>query len=188
MFTDIKNFTTFAEATPPNRLATLLGHYFEAMTRAVTVHGGTVDKYIGDALMVMWNAPTESAAHAEQACRAALACVEATRALFASDVWKDVPPLTTRFGIHTGEVMVGHFGAPERFNYTALGDGVNLAARLEGQNKEYGTTILVSAAVAQLVEHAFELRLVARVAVRGKSQETDVFELVGALDTERSRP
>src|SRR5262249_17266272 len=155
---DIEGFTTFAETTPPERLALLLGAYFAAMTEAVTAHGGTVDKYIGDALMVMWNAPASQADHAERACRAALACRRAGEALFASELWRGVPPLNPRFGIHSDEVMVGHFGAPERFAYTALGDGVNLAARLEGLNKAYGTTILVSGAVAAQVRDKLVLR------------------------------
>jgi adenylate cyclase len=179
MFTDIKDFTTFAEPLPPERLATLLGRYFEVMTAAVTAHGGTVDKYIGDALMVMWNAPAAVADHAARACRAALACVAAADALCASAEWRGLPPLHTRFGIHTGDVMVGHFGAPERFSYTALGDGVNLAARLEALNKQYGTTILVSGAVAAAVGDEFVLRPVGRVTVKGKTQAVDVFELRG---------
>ena len=186
LFTDIKDFTTFAESLPPERLATLLGRYFEVMTAAVAAHDGTVDKYIGDALMVMWNAPIAVADHAARACRAALACAAAGAALFASDEWRGLPPLTTRFGIHTGEVMVGHFGAPSRFSYTALGDGVNLAARLEGLNKQYGTTILVSAAVAAEVGDAFELRPVDRVTVKGKTQAVDVFELRGVATARTS--
>jgi adenylate cyclase len=180
LFTDIKDFTTFAEALPPERLATLLGRYFEVMTAAVTQQGGTVDKYIGDALMVLWNAPVAVADHAARACRAALACVAAAHALCASEEWRGLPPLTTRFGIHTGDVMVGHFGAPARFSYTALGDGVNLAARLEGLNKQYGTTILVSAAVEAAVRGEFDFAAVGRVTVKGKTQAVDVFELRGA--------
>ena len=183
LFTDIKDFTTFAESLPPERLAALLGRYFEVMTAAVAAEGGTIDKYIGDALMVLWNAPVAVADHAARACRAALACVEASRALCASDEWRGLPVLHTRFGIHTGDVMVGHFGAPERFSYTALGDGVNLAARLEGLNKQYGTTILVSAAVEEAVRGQFELRPVDRVTVKGKTQPVDVFELCGACQT-----
>jgi adenylate cyclase len=181
LFTDIKDFTTFAEALPPERLAALLGRYFEVMTAAVAAQGGTVDKYIGDALMVLWNAPVAVEDHAARACRAALACVEASRALCTSEEWRGLPVLHTRFGIHTGDVMVGHFGAPERFSYTALGDGVNLAARLEGLNKQYGTTILVSAAVADAVRGQFDLRPVDRVTVKGKTQPVDVFELRGTL-------
>ncbi len=179
LFTDVEGFTSFAETLPPERLAQLLGHYFAAMTAAVTATGGTVDKYIGDALMVLWNAPTACADHPARACRAALACLDAGRALFASPEWSGMPPLHTRFGIHSGEVMVGHFGAPERFSYTALGDGVNLAARLEALNKQYGTTILVSGAVAAAIGDEFALRRLDRVAVKGKSQGVEVFELLG---------
>jgi adenylate cyclase len=185
MFTDIEGFTTFAETTPPERLALLLGAYFAAMTEAVTAHGGTVDKYIGDALMVMWNAPASQPDHALRACRAALACRRAGDALFASELWQGVPPLNTRFGIHTDDVMVGHFGAPERFAYTALGDGVNLASRLEGLNKAYGTTILVSGAVAEKVRGTLLLRHLDRVAVKGKLQGVDVYELLGEAEEAR---
>jgi adenylate cyclase len=181
LFTDIEGFTSFAETMPPERLAQLLGHYFAVMTKAVGEEGGTVDKYIGDALMVLWNAPVAQPDHAERACRAALACVQASAQLFASPVWRGVPPLNTRFGIHCDTVMVGHFGAPERFAYTAIGDGVNLASRLEGLNKEYGTSILVSGAVAERVRNRFELRQIDRVAVKGKAQGVDIYELLGAV-------
>jgi adenylate cyclase len=187
LFSDVEGFTSFAETMPPERLALLLGHYFAAMTAAVTATGGTVDKYIGDALMVLWNAPTACDSHERRACRAALACIDAGRALFASPEWAGMPPLHTRFGIHTDEVMVGHFGAPERFSYTALGDGVNLAARLEALNKQYGTTILVSGAVAAAIGDEFALRRLDRVAVKGKSQGVEVFELLGyAADATRA--
>jgi adenylate cyclase len=186
LFTDIEGFTSFAETTPPERLALLLGHYFAALTGAVTATGGAVDKYIGDALMVLWNAPTACAEHAARACRAALACVAAADALFDSPAWAGAPRLHTRFGIHSDEVMVGHFGAPERFSYTALGDGVNLAARLEALNKQYGTTILVSGAVVAAIGDEFALRRLDRVAVKGKSRGIDVYELLGyASDASR---
>jgi adenylate cyclase len=129
--------------------------------------------------MVLWNAPAAQPDHAERACRAALACRRAGAELFASELWRGVPPLHTRFGIHTDEVMIGHFGAPERFAYTALGDGVNLASRLEGLNKAYGTTILVSGVVAERVRDKLCLRHLDRVAVKGKVQGVDIYELIG---------
>jgi adenylate cyclase len=178
MFTDIKGFTTLSETLPPDRLAQLLGAYLEAMTGAVEKAGGTVDKYIGDAVMAMWNAPVPREGHALAGCRAALACVAATDELFKSAAWGGMEPLVTRFGIHTAEVMVGHFGSPARLSYTAIGDGVNLAARLEGLNKQYGTTILVSDTVAKAAGSALELRRIDRVAVKGKSQAIEVHELI----------
>jgi adenylate cyclase len=193
MFTDIANFTTHAESLPPGELAEALGRYLEAATRAVESTGGTVDKYIGDALMVLWNAPSPDAQHPVSACRAALACAAATRELCASHWWRDagLPPWRTRFGVHTDRVLVGNFGAPDRLSYTAMGDGVNLAARLEGLNKVYGTTILVSDEVRRRTGAEFVFRRLDRVAVKGKTHPVDVHELVGragdvAVEAQRS--
>ncbi len=179
MFTDIEGFTTLAEQLPPDALARHLGDYLEAMTSSVEVTSGTIDKYIGDAVMAFWNAPVAVERHAERACEAVLACQAATRALYASPAWQGLPPLVTRFGLHTAEVMVGHFGARSRFNYTALGDGVNLAARLEPLCKQYGVTVLVSEAIAEAAHEKYLFRRVDRVAVKGKARAIDVFELLG---------
>ncbi len=182
MFTDIKDFTTLAEHLPPDRLAQLLGEYFQAMTAPVLETDGTVDKYIGDAVMAIWNAPKPCDDHAVRACRAALACVEATRKLFATPAWGGMPALVTRFGLHTDDVLVGHFGAPNRMSFTAMGDGVNLAARLEGLNKQYGTTLLVSEAVYDKAKTTFAFRRIDRVAVKGRTKGVDVYELLGETE------
>ncbi len=179
LFTDIRDFTSFSERLAPDALAAALGRYLEAMTLAVHAHGGTVDKYIGDAVMALWNAPEPCADHASRACAAALACRNATEALFATSAWDALPPFYTRFGLHRDDVMVGHFGAPDRLSYTALGDGVNLASRLEGLNKAYGTQILVSEAVRRGAGDSFAFRLVDIVAVKGKSKGVPVYELLG---------
>jgi len=179
LFTDVQDFTTLSERLPPDVLAKALGRYFEAMTAAIHASGGTVDKYIGDAVMAFWNAPEPRPDHPAHACAAALSCLEATRALMSGPEWDGLPAFRTRFGLHRQEVMVGHFGAPDRISYTALGDGVNLASRLEGLNKAYGTTILVSQAVRESVGDAFAFRLVDVVAVKGKSKGVRVFELLG---------
>ena len=188
MFTDIEGFTTHAETLPPARLAEALGRYLEAATVAVEATGGIVDKYIGDALMVIWNAPTPVAAHARAACEAALACAHATATVAESAWWRGegLPPWRTRFGLHTARVLVGHFGAPDRLSYTAMGDGVNLAARLEGLNKAYGTTILASEDTRAQAGDAFVFRLVDRVAVKGKSRGVAVFELLGRATDARA--
>jgi adenylate cyclase len=180
MFTDIADFTSHAEALAPDALAAALGRYLEAATEAVEATGGIVDKYIGDALMVLWNVPDPVPDHPAAACRAALACARATRTLGASDWWRaaGLPPWRTRFGLHADRVLVGNFGAPERLSYTAMGDGVNLAARLEGLNKLYGTTILVSESIrAEVVDQGFVFREVDRVAVKGKSRAITIHEL-----------
>ena len=109
--------------------------------------------------------------------------MQANRALYASPAWAGLPPLVTRFGLHCAKVMVGHFGSPERLSYTALGDGVNLASRLEGLCKQYGLTALVSEAVVQAVGGEFAFRLIDKVAVKGKRQAVRVFELLGVSAT-----
>jgi adenylate cyclase len=180
LFTDIEAFTTLSEKLPPSELAKRLGDYLAAMTNAIEATGGTIDKYIGDAVMAMWNAPSPVPAHPIRACRAVLACKAATRELYASKAWSGLPPLNTRFGIHADRVMVGHFGAPSRLSYTALGDGVNLASRLEPLCKQYGVMSLASETIAQVAKTEFEFRHVDRVAVKGKTKGIDVYELLGA--------
>jgi adenylate cyclase len=178
MFSDIRGFTTLAETTAPDDLAEWLGAYLEAMTRAIRSTGGTIDKFIGDAVMAIWNAPNAVEHHPRQACRAILACKGATRALYASPRWRGRPALVTRFGAHTDRVLVGHFGAPERMSYTALGDGVNLASRLEALGKQYGVTALVSEAIVRSAGDDLLFRRIDKVAVKGKSAAVVVYELL----------
>jgi adenylate cyclase len=179
MFTDIQGFTSFSEKLSPDELARRLGDYLEVMSKAIEGTGGTIDKYIGDAIMAVWNAPVPVARHEHQVCRAALACMDAVRKLYASSTW-GLSPLVTRFGIHKARVMVGHFGTHSRLSYTALGDGVNLAARLEPLCKQYGVVTLASEAIVEEAKDAFVFRRIDRVAVKGKTRATDVFELLGA--------
>lgn len=179
MFSDIEGFTSLSERLTPDALAQALGHYLEAMTAGVRSTHGTVDKFIGDSVMAFWNAPSRLPDHASRAAHAVLACLRATRELYASEAWRGLPPLFTRFGLHTARVMVGHFGAPERLSYTALGDGVNLASRLEGLGKQYGIAALASEAFVAAAGEAFAFRLVDRVAVKGKEQAVRVYELLG---------
>ncbi len=179
MFSDIEGFTTLSEHLPPDQLARHLGDYLEAMTSAVQAASGTIDKYIGDAVMAFWNAPTSLDEHARHACEAVLACKAATAALYDSAAWQGLPRLVTRYGVHTADVMVGNFGARSRLAYTALGDGVNLAARLEPLCKQYGVTVLVSEATVRAAGDGFAFRRVDRVAVKGKAESIDVFELLG---------
>jgi len=177
LFTDIAGFTSLSESLDPDRLASALGQYLEVMTNAIHEHAGTIDKYIGDSVMALWNAPRLCPSHPIKACAAALASTVATRKLFASPAWHGLPLLRTRCGLHMDRVIVGHFGSPDRLNYTALGDGVNLASRLEGLNKIYGTSIIVSETIQQAAMAAFCFRLLDRVAVVGKRQAVKIYEL-----------
>ncbi len=180
MFTDIKGFTSLAETLEPNVLADALGRYLSVMVRIIqTEHRGTIDKFIGDAVMAIWNAPEPVPCHARQACLAALECQREAQALAQLPEWKGLPVFETRFGLHRDVALVGHFGAPDRLNYTAIGDAVNLASRLEALNKQYQTSIIVSESIRAEVRDEFAFRLLDRVAVKGKLQPITIYELLG---------
>ena len=178
LFTDVTNFTRIAEAADPDDLMHQTSRHFAALTQAFLAEGGTVDKFIGDSVMVFWNAPHAQSDHVERACRAALSAKAASDTLNAQFETEGLPPFTVRLGIHSGEAVVGNVGSAERMNYTALGNSVNLAARLEGLNKEYGTTILVSEAVRERAEYCFRFKAIASVIAKGMTTETRVYELV----------
>jgi adenylate cyclase len=181
LFTDITNFTGIAEQAEPDSLMRQTSRHFTALTQAFLAEGGTIDKYIGDAVMVFWNAPHLQHDHVTRACRAALAAKSASEALNAQFLEEGLAPFVTRFGIHIGEVVVGNVGSAERMDYTVLGAGVNLAARLEALNKEYGTSILVSDAVRRRAEGIFKFRPLPPVVAKGMTTETMVHELLGGV-------
>lgn len=169
LFADLAGFTRLAEQLAPEQVAHLINEYLGEMTRIILAHGGTVDKFIGDAVMAFWGAPLpdpEQAHHALAAARAMQAAMQPLNARLASE---GLPPLGMRIGLHQGDAVVGNMGSEARFAYSALGDAVNLASRLEGANKAYGTGILVSAELrAALGEAAAGLRPVDRVRVQGR--------------------
>jgi adenylate cyclase len=179
VFTDVRDFTTIAESADPDILMHQTSRYFSVLTEAFLAEGGTIDKFIGDAVMVFWNAPNPQPDHVERACRAALAARLAGEKLNSQFETEGLKPFVTRFGIHVGDAVVGNLGSTERMNYTALGNTVNLAARLEGLNKQFGTTILVSESVYLRVQQCFQLRAIESVVAKGMTKETRVFELVG---------
>ena len=179
LFSDVQGFTAFADGTEADVVANYLGGYLQVMVSTIQGARGTIDKFIGDSVMAFWNAPEPVEGHAALACRAALECRMALKALYQSPQWDGMPGFETRFGLHACVASVGHFGAPDRFNYTAIGDGVNLASRLESLNKYYGTHIIVSADVRAAAGPGFAFRRLDRVAVKGKSASLDIYELVG---------
>ena len=179
LFSDIAGFTTLSESLAPDELVRELGEYFERMSETVREYQGTVDKYIGDAIMAFWGAPRPFEGHALQACRAALAMRDRLRVMQGQWQREGRPALAARIGINTGVAVVGNIGSPNRMNYTAMGDAVNLASRLEGLNKMYGTDILVGEDTAALVKGAMVLRPIDWVAVKGKAQAVLVHELLG---------
>ena len=181
LFTDVSNFTGISEAADPDSLMRQTSRHFTALTEAFLAQGGTVDKFIGDSVMVFWNAPHLQPDHVERACRAALSAKAASDALNAQFEAEGLPPFAVRIGIHCGDAVVGNVGSTERMNYTVLGNSVNLAARLEGLNKGYGTTILVSEVVRERVERRFRFNPIASVTAKGMTTETRVYELVEAV-------
>jgi len=184
LFTDVRGFTTIAENADPDVLMQQTSRYFTALTDVILSQGGTVDKFIGDAVMAFWNATNHQSDHCERACRAALQATIANDAINRRFEAEGLPPFYTRFGIHVGEAVVGNLGSSERMNYTALGNVVNLAARLEGLNKPYGTQILVSAAVHERIKHRFRCRFVDTVVAKGMAAETRIYELLEELSNE----
>ncbi len=177
MFTDLEGFTALAEKLDPSRLAAVLNEYLSAMSEIIFEEGGTIDKYEGDAIIAFWNAPLEQEDHIRRAVNAALRCGDKLRSLRPrlAELTAGSHGFRMRIGVHSGMAVVGNMGSRMRFNYTVLGDTVNLASRLEGANKVFGTSILVSGAVAE----AFGLdsmRYVARIAVLGRSGAVDVYE------------
>ena len=177
LFTDLKGFTNISEQLGPEQVAQLLNEHFSRATAIIKRHGGTVNRFIGDAIMAIWGAPLADEKHALKACLAAREMQLDMKALREEFTARGLPPIFMRVGIHTGPAIVGNLGAADRFDYTAIGDSVNLAARLEGVNKAYGTEILVSDKTARLLEGALPLRLVDRVIVKGKTEAVEIFTL-----------
>ena len=181
LFTDIDGFASISEKMPPMELALHLEEYFNLMLEELRIGNATVDKLIGDAIMAFWGAPIDNPKHAMSAVRAAWNCTQKLNEL--NKKWRDSgkPKFTTRFGIASGEAVVGNVGASSRLNYTVLGDNVNLASRMEVLNKYYGTSILVTSSVVSQTDDVFMFRHVDRGAVKGKLQVEEIFELLGPI-------
>lgn len=182
MFSDLAGFTTISEGMPPEELVPYLNDYLTEMTNLVFKHRGTLDKYIGDAIMAFWGAPLDDPEHAFNACSCVIEMQELMKRL--QEKWKitNKPIAETRYGVNTGFMVVGNVGSAERFNYTVLGDSVNLAARLEPANKNFGTNVMISEFTYELVKEKFLCRELDRLIVKGKSKPVKVFELIDRMD------
>jgi adenylate cyclase len=179
LFSDIRNFSTIAEGLSPEALVNLLNEYLTAMTQVVFAHHGLLDKYIGDAVMAVYGAPLSDPEHAYQACHTALDMMGALGALQVRWIERGLAYVDIGIGINTATMVVGNMGSDLRFDYTVMGDGVNLASRLEGANKEYRTNILISETTWTQVKDRVATRELDLIRVKGKAQPTRIFEVLG---------
>jgi adenylate cyclase len=175
LFTDLEGFTRFTETIAPERLVATLNAYLDGLCRIATRHGGTIDKIVGDAVHVMFNAPLRQPDHASRALAAAFEMRRFSKDFAALQARNDLAFGMTRIGINTGRAIVGNFGGANRFDYTAHGDAINTAARLEAANKVFGTAILISRATRDAVPNV-KVRPLGKINLRGKDQATEVFE------------
>jgi adenylate cyclase len=184
-FSDLAGFTTMSERLDPERLTLLLNEYLSAMTDIILESGGTIDKYEGDAIIAFWNAPLTQNDHALRAVRTALRCQERLALLRPDFKARFGCDLFMRIGINTGPVVVGNLGSSQRFDYSILGDSANVAARLEGVNKEFDTEILISEACRNQLPSEILVREIARVGVVGRKEPITVFEPLTQGDADR---
>jgi len=183
-FCDLEGFSGQAENMTPDQLLSQLTQYFATMTGAIADERGTIDKFIGDAVMAFWGAPAATDDHALRACRAAIRARRRMAKLQATWRTEGSAAMNVRIGLHSSSVLVGNIGSPERLSYTAIGDGVNVASRLEGMNKEFGSSVCVSDAVLAALGGRGLARPLRKVRVKGRRQEFMVYELLGITGTD----
>jgi adenylate cyclase len=178
MFADVAGFTSLSEGREPAQLVQLMNECFTEITKVIQGHGGTVDKFIGDAVMAFWNAPVQHADHAARACRATQDLLKALVPLNVGWAARGLPAISMRVGLATGPALAGNVGSDTKFNYTVMGDTVNLASRLEGAAKVFGTLNLVAGSTVQAAAGAVACRELDWLAVKGKSEAVPVFEVM----------
>jgi adenylate cyclase len=187
MFTDVRGFTTISEhyGADVQGLTRIMNRYMTAMTARIIENAGTLDKYIGDAQMAFWNAPLDDADHARNAVRTALQMMESLDEFNREIVAEGIPPFGMGLGINTGTVVVGNMGSDQRFDYTCLGDSVNLASRLEGQSKPYGVRIILGPRTSELVRDTYAVAELDCIAVKGKTEGVRIYTLAAETDLHR---
>jgi adenylate cyclase len=183
MFADVAGFTSLSEGRQPREIVELMNECFTELTAVIQGHGGTVDKFIGDAVMAFWNAPVEQLDHAARACRATGDLLAALQRLNVGWARRGLPAISMRVGLATGPALVGNVGSTTKFNYTVMGDTVNLASRLEGAAKVYGTLSLLADSTVTAAGGATAVRELDRLTVKGRSEPVTVYEVVAGEAT-----
>jgi adenylate cyclase len=194
MFSDVRGFTTISESYKhdPQGLTTLMNRFLTPLTNAILARKGTIDKYMGDAIMAFWNAPLDDKEHQLNACEAALDMLtrieelNEVRRLEAKEGGHPYIPINVGVGLNTGACVVGNMGSDLRFDYSVLGDSVNLASRLEGQSKEYGFPIIVGSKTALAVKDKFAILELDFIMVKGKKEPEVIYAIAGRADTAHS--
>jgi adenylate cyclase len=183
LFADLENFSTHAEQSTPDALLDQMSVYFERVSRAISDEAGTVDKFIGDGIMAFWGAPIALPDHVLRGCAGAVRAARRMERI--NETWRAEGKSTfrIRIGLNSAEVLVGNIGSSERFSYTAIGDGVNVAARLEGTNKTFGTTICISDSVFNAAASEIVARPLRHVQVKGRKQDFMIYELLGLANS-----
>ena len=179
LFSDIRGFTSISEGMESQELVVFLNGYLTEMTEIVLKYHGTLDKYMGDAIMAIYGAPVEQPDHARRACASALEMMSRLRELQATWRAQGKPVINIGIGINSGLMTVGNMGSEKRFDYTVMGDNVNLGSRLEGTNKEYGTNIIISEFTQAQTQGEFVTRELDFVRVKGKREPVRIYELIG---------
>jgi len=180
LFTDVRGFTTISESLNPKDLSDLMNTFLTEMTTIVHKHRGTIDKYMGDAMMAFWGAPVADENHALHAVEASLEMISALVTVNKIFQQRDWPIINIGIGLNTGEMNVGNMGSEFRMAYTAMGDAVNLGSRLEGLTKQYGAPIIVSETTVQAVKD-YAYREIDRVRVKGKTEPVTIYEPLGPV-------
>ncbi|MGD9580429.1 MAG: adenylate/guanylate cyclase domain-containing protein, partial [Vampirovibrionia bacterium] len=183
LFSDIRDFTTKSEKIPPMELIPQLNEYFTEMVEVIIMkYNGTLDKYMGDAIMAFWGDPVPMEDHAQNAVLAALAMQKHLQLL--NEKWEKEgkPPLNIGIGLNSGEMIVGHMGSPRLVDYTVLGDNVNIASRVEGLNKNYGTEIIITESTYELVKDIVDVEFLDSVTVKGKTKTINIYNVVKLKD------
>ena len=176
LFSDIRGFTGISEKMDSQVLGKFMNQYLTQMSQIIMENNGTVDKFIGDAIMAFWGAPNDDAKHPDKAVQTALLMKSHLTTMNQSFRDQGMPEIAIGIGIHSGLMSVGNFGSHDRFDYTVMGDNVNLASRIEGINKTYGTTILISESTKERLKDQFSFQFIDRVTVKGRQQRVKIYE------------